>query len=481
MNYDDIEQALQSGKRATLMADRKAILRKRLAECIAAEESGYRYPSRRRRLRPYAYSIVGVVIAACVVSAIVFTPKAGMNERSSSTMATSESTAAVGSTPAAPTESAASAGSTAAGLKHTSVASTSISDVSISRIQLTSRGGGWAISSRGRLLHTTDGTVMWKDVTPEGVTLPTGVYKSFGPYTTYDFHERNVASFSTSAEPGMIYSTQNGGVTWNHVLLPISEGERVQQIQFVDAQDGFAVVQAAGQDDGTFRLYRTMDGGKSWNVVYASSDGAHVKSNVNTHQPGALEMVNRSTGYRMSSQVPGEGPDWFKTTDGGGTWLAWKPNVPTPSELVDASGAFDVLPQFFGQNGIWTIEYRTAAATYLEVYHTDDGGETWTSTPPLRLPSFEATTDVYFATPTSGWIVGRVSHRLERTTDGGRTWTDIPTSQDLTNVLDLTFRDSLNGYATIATSDGGPQTLIRTTDGGRHWVVAHEKLQQDKE
>lgn len=474
MNYDDIEKKLQAGKRATLTADRKAILRERLVERIEAEEQGYRYPTRRRRSRPYLYSAVGVVAAACVAGAIVWIPKAGPSVSSSSDSSTSSSTSTTEGPAAASTASAESAASSAAGSNNTT--STSMTAVSIARIQLTTNDGGWAISSTGRLLHTTDGAGIWKDVTPGGVALPTGLYTSLGPYTTYDFHDRNVASFSTSAKPGMIYSTQNGGVTWHHAVVPVGDGERVQQVQFVDPEDGFAVVQTDAQDDGTFRLYRTMDGGKSWDMVYASRDGAHVESNVNTQRSGVFLMVNRLLGYRISSSVAGSGPDWLKTSDGGVTWQVWKPNLPTPSQLAGASGAFDVLPQFFGQHGIWTIEYRTADATYLEVYHSDDGGETWTSTPPLRLRSAVATTDVYFASPTLGWIVGRLSHQLERTTDGGTTWTAIPTTQDLTNVSDLTFRDSSLGYAILAAASGGAQTVIRTSDGGRHWSVAHEEV-----
>jgi photosystem II stability/assembly factor-like uncharacterized protein len=69
--------------------------------------------------------------------------------------------------------------------------------------------------------------------------------------------------------------------------------------------------------------------------------------------------------------------------------------------------------------------------------------------------------DVWFISPSEGWIVGDIGTSL-RTTDGGQTWQQIfLTGQDLAGV---TFADASVG---LIVGDNG--LILRTTNGGLNW------------
>ncbi len=122
--------------------------------------------------------------------------------------------------------------------------------------------------------------------------------------------------------------------------------------------------------------------------------------------------------------------------------------------------------------------------TPLTVYHTNDGGTTWTYNPgpPIYPNANGDATWAEFAAldPQNVWVMARAvylgagthyNHELFHTTDGGQTWTSLDgeISDDYTGMV---FADTKVGMRTLETTGaygpGAPNYDI-TIDGGVTW------------
>jgi hypothetical protein len=158
---------------------------------------------------------------------------------------------------------------------------------------------------------------------------------------------------------------------------------------------------------------------------------------------------------------------FYATTDGGANW-SLETDIILPAGY---SNTFEEVrsPVFVGGTvGYLPVRMLTdASETYLLIYRTDDGGQTW-----IYQGMAQNGQDVDFDSPTSGWIAGGTS--LYRSTDSGLTWaamtlTGIPATESL---LKVDFVDGQYGWV-IATPDSStlsPLKLYRTEDGGASWT-----------
>lgn len=87
-----------------------------------------------------------------------------------------------------------------------------------------------------------------------------------------------------------------------------------------------------------------------------------------------------------------------------------------------------------------------------EVTVTTNGGATW------RKKSFSPAADVWFVTPSTGYLAGE---RLARTTDTGSTW--LPLIQR-THIQSVFFLNEQQGWC------GGKDSLYQTQNGGASWA-----------
>lgn len=64
---------------------------------------------------------------------------------------------------------------------------------------------------------------------------------------------------------GITFATsQDGGATWNQLNTDLPIGGYPMDIQFLDAQNGWMVVDSGG---GAYQIYRTLDGGHTWHLL----------------------------------------------------------------------------------------------------------------------------------------------------------------------------------------------------------------------
>ncbi|WAH36071.1 WD40/YVTN/BNR-like repeat-containing protein [Alicyclobacillus dauci] len=478
MKYEDIKSALQNGNRASLSPDRKAAMREKLRAQMAVEQTRVMTPrKRRRRLSPYLYTAAGIIVAAGVAGKMITNPQLKNTAQSASGYGTSASSAAASSGTKSATKQGTSQASHTDAYSAQNSAATSADDASVKLTYITmdSTSSGWAVDSRGRLLHSVDNGHTWENVTPQGVQL--SLDRSSGGTSVVADWQKSVAGFSPKDDSGTIYTTHNSGQTWTKGHVAVSTDSRVEQIQFVNTDTGFAVVQANLVASGQFELWRTDDGGSTWKRIFASDDGAHVQASVNIHRNDLVSFSSPTNGWRLAQGTKTQQLTVQRTIDGGRTWHVWRGTLPVPKQLQAGTAELDVLPIFWGPNGIWPVEYRMpgkSGSAYVEVYKTTDGGSSWQATTPLANPGGS---DLYFATPSLGFLVEHTTNRMERTVDGGESWTTIPTAENLARLSTLTFTDANHGYAIVVPQPGNNGALLETHDGGRTWQNAQPWLQ----
>ena len=115
------------------------------------------------------------------------------------------------------------------------------------------------------------------------------------------------------------------------------------------------------------------------------------------------------------------------------------------------------------------------------VYHTNDGGNTWTQRSDVASFTFNT---IWFADAQHGWMTGRqwLDHSYYRgvifaTTDGGFTWTEQYHTSDLADLggmNDIFFKDISNGWAV-----GSDAHILGTTNGGISWIPQDSDMTAD--
>jgi photosystem II stability/assembly factor-like uncharacterized protein len=241
-----------------------------------------------------------------------------------------------------------------------------------------------------------------------------------------------VAAVALPTSVGAAVPVGHSGWNWGN---PLPQGNTIRALDFSGAT-GYA----AG-DFGT--LLRTTDAGASWAGI----------------QTGITSTLSRIDVISQQSIVIGGGCSARRSDDGGASFQ----RLPfTPSELNC-------------REGIQSITFPSSSTGYLllrdgTLLATSDGGASFarrTAIPnsPAKGGS-ESPTDVFFtgasngvAVSTSGAGTGGIYH----TVDGGNTWTRAQRASGRFHAV--WFEDARTGYAV---GDGG--ALFATADGGGTWT-----------
>ena len=113
----------------------------------------------------------------------------------------------------------------------------------------------WASGSGGTWLKTEDGGASWQTGTVAG--LDTVDFRSIHAFNA------QTAVAASAGQPAVIYRTEDGGKTWNKVHQEGGEAF-FDAIQFIDAQRGYVLGDPIG---GKWMILETLDGGRSWHSL----------------------------------------------------------------------------------------------------------------------------------------------------------------------------------------------------------------------
>ena len=351
-------------------------------------------------------------------------------------------------------------------------AATSWEQSAAGEAELVTTTQGWALAG-GRLLWTANRGETWQDITPPVASEATHLDAFFlDPSVGWVAFLAGPAG-AEQRSPIHILHTRDRGATWNATELEPSPSLGVfgapENLEFVGPFYGwFTVSQTLTMNSSAADLYRTSDGGLTWERSALPFDG-------DTH------FHTASIGWLVGSCCTGAPNQLYRTSDGGLTWekQAIAPNpVDTGFDYHDYS-----LPVFAdARSGALAITLRDESyeTTAVAFYRTQDSGETWQLAatlprPPgpflpgpggsagISIPAQVLTLDIWFVS---------MGQSLDRTLDGGATWEEFPQSGLPGFHARLQFVTADFGWSVLFKDNCGSdcELLARTFDGGQTWA-----------
>ncbi len=361
---------------------------------------------------------------------------------------------------------------------------------------------GWDISGSGTymILKTTDGGRHWKTMLK---CLPTqDMGKGFIKECSTDFHSASVATVvqpeyesKTQTSRIRIFHTSDGGQTWQSSVINARDLET--PAVFVDGLHGWELTtdHFPGPDPGSayiggqIALYRTADGGKTWQRTASGPSTSQIASTTDDAYgippfaaSSRMQFVTPSIGWLIGT---GLRPDmsnfsWlYVTHDAGSSWHKVAISFP-PQALALWKPTF-----FTEQDGLFPVLTSGPAPQYARgtmLYTTRDGGQTWTST---TVP-FDVTNAVFIDLNHAVSAGDTDSKVLYTTSDCWKHWTKVQIQTTFKRIYAFDFISPALGWALadnrtifLLEPGGGIRkgdviALLHTTDGGRTWQeIAH--------
>ena len=326
----------------------------------------------------------------------------------------------------------------------------------ISAIHMLDPQNGWMITDNF-ILRTMDGGMTWHDVTPRGAST-----LGFGTGTSFLDSNRGWVLIADPNDPvnaGTLYHTTDGGIHWNSNPVPFGGGV----IYFLDDTNGWMMLPAdVGAGNMAVKFFQTTDGGKNWSQVFSNLP---TDANSNTSLPyGGIKSgftpISMQEAWVSGQTYASNVFYLYHSTDGGHTWSLANNPIPNTGEAMYQTQP----PVFFDQQtGILPMTIGSEGSTTLFL-GTQDDGTTWTvgaSVPGSGRYSIANQNDVFV------WF----GNELSVSHDGGQTWTAITPNVDISDTLaQFQFVDAQNGWA-ITGDANGHTSLYKTVDGGQTWTA----------
>ncbi len=321
------------------------------------------------------------------------------------------------------------------------------SGYSNSKVVFTNTANGYIINSNGDLLKTSDTGVNWN------------FYKNFPRCRTMDARD---SFFVIGGADTTVYISTDRAQTWK--AATIKQKNIIDKIQVISRDTIFSLCKNA--NIGTSELYLSVTGGLSWQLV---NDNFIIKS---------LDFINSKLGYATSFG------GIFKTEDGGVSWQKIYSSASGNFITIefndkDNGYAYQESDKVYKTSDggvswtvalsgvsrhIYTMFFANASTIYLGgedgvIYRSSDNGNNWQYKANHEGYAYNIYS-MYFISPVTGFAVG---HRgqIFKTTNGGDSYLDY--SPTYVDIKPISFPIPSTGYAASWTD------LFKTTDTGKTW------------
>jgi len=254
-------------------------------------------------------------------------------------------------------------------------------------------------------------------------------------------------------------------------------------LHFVSANEGWiAESKASNSLAGPTVLYRTTDGGRSW------------QRRLTWDGPGP-EQVRFSADGKGGLVVGRGGVPLFRSSDGGASWE--RMSLPPEASQI-------ALLYFLDAREGWVVSYLNEATPgFAGVFHTTDGGQHWTQVARLDvnkqfsygLVGGSLQGSLMFHDSSTGWFIGGtvsgtnipiVAPHLYITHDGGKTWSvqllqttaEVKLDSSNASISQPQFFSQVEGILAVTKFSAGSAQqasslqgtyVYSTADGGAHW------------
>ncbi|MEP7344049.1 MAG: hypothetical protein ABI877_02220, partial [Gemmatimonadaceae bacterium] len=254
-----------------------------------------------------------------------------------------------------------------------------------------------------------------------------------------------------------VYRSLDGGTTWTHMGL--RDTQAIGRIVIHPQDPNLVFVAALGHlwgPNAERGLYRTKDGGRTWQRVLAGDDNTGVvdvalDADGRTVYAATYQRQRRGFGFVGG----GPGSALWRSLDGGDSWEKLKSGLPSgPTGRIGIAIARSAPATLYA-----IVENRQGG-----VFRSDDRGTTWRKTNSLNpRPMYYSNLRVDPKHPDHVWLIGS---NLHESNDGGKTFTTDHTGDRIHVDHHALWIDPNDPTHMLLGNDGG---LYFTYDGARNW------------
>ena len=317
-------------------------------------------------------------------------------------------------------------------------------------------------TAHGGVWKTTDAGGHWRNITDRFFKLDSvgalDVSRSYPQIIYVGTGEGNAYQHTTPGDG--VWKSTDGGNTWTHVGL--EKTRHIVRLFIHPTNPDIVYVAARGDIYGTNPdrgVFRTRDGGKTWErVLYKSDKAGAIGLSMDPTNPSVL-IASLNEYARLPWDEVSGGPDSgiYKTTDGGSTWTEITHNPGLPKGIIGKS----VLAISPAQP---TRYYALVEADTGGLYRSDDSGATWKRVSNDVAQLFNPMMYMEISADTGNAdTVYVLSQALYKSTDGGATFAVQPMHHADHHSL---WIDPKSPKRMIDGGDGGGSI---TLDGGLSW------------
>ena len=319
--------------------------------------------------------------------------------------------------------------------------------------------------NNGGVWKTTDFGYTWKPIFDDQPTGSVGALavSISNPNVIYVGSGESLHRPDLSVGDG-IYKSTDAGKTWTNVGL--RDGQQISEIAIDPKNENKVFVAVGGHPYGANEergIYRTLNGGKTWEKVLGNDENVGawdvVIDPTNSNIVYASLWESREGAWE-NARFDGTNGGIYKSTDGGKTWRHLTKGLPEGMTQASLAIAPSNPKRLFAA-------VRTPDST--KFYISNDAGESWTfvetDTRPLNRIASGDLGDIQFD-PKNADVIYAASIVTWKSTDAGKTWKAFrgaPGGDDYQNIW-------INPNNPDIIFMGSDQGAIISVNGGASWT-----------
>ncbi len=326
----------------------------------------------------------------------------------------------------------------------------------------------YAGAADGGVLKSTNGGLNWTPIFDDMPSLSIGAIALNPQNPDEVFVGTGEANSSGDSFNGTgLYKSPDGGQTWIH--LGLENTKHINRIVFNPDNSDVIFVAAMGglfSADTSRGVYRTTDGGQTWEkVLFVSDSTGCIDLAINPQNPNIVyaamwERIRHPWHRRVGGPTSGI----YRSTDGGDTWELLTNGLPSGNNV----GRIGLAISQSNPDILYAI-YADDPGHFMGVYKTVDGGNSWYRVNDSELSDLFSSYGWYFGNirvnPNNPNDVYAMGLHLYRSTDGGNSWYSVTGYYVHADQHDL-WIDPNNTLHLILGNDGG---IYISQNGGNNW------------